>query len=476
MYQAESKTTKTGKDEIEITLANQHYPLDKAKANPDKDIKQAVEAIFALGAIFYRLHKSQEIAGEKPNSDINNFALVSDDGLAQATTSTLDTQEALNQAIHMPESITHIDPRFHGIEAVGLVRHLGRHDAAGIVELEKTIDRVKKINLSNGTMSVDKRAGFIFEEAHAGSFNAAARKVGDLKTTATTGGNGLSGIDDRVDIRITSGGKALKEAQAKCCRTPDRTAVSISKSQYTGTDRLVPSDQVDIVPVKLRASAAGKAKSGNARMREIGKNRAEAAGKVTDRLKAKGHESKPVTHQEAQDLAKGDLGKLNRTLVFESVTCAAKNGAKAGALFGGSFSAAVNLTALAKGEQDTETAVVNVVKDTAAGATRSASTAVVAEGVKYAAPKVLGKTIGKVVGKGSVPFVVANCMVETLVDGVNGELTTEKAIKNVGTSAAGWGGFEAGVMIGGACGGPIGAIIGGPLGALLAVTGFESFW
>jgi len=37
-------------------------------------------------------------------------------------------------------------------------------------------------------MSLDKRAGFIFEEVHAGTFNAAARKAGDLKTTALTGG------------------------------------------------------------------------------------------------------------------------------------------------------------------------------------------------------------------------------------------------------------------------------------------------
>ncbi|AUZ58446.1 hypothetical protein PRJ_1840 [Pseudomonas sp. XWY-1] len=153
-----------------------------------------------------------------------------------------------------------------GAETAHLAQRLGANGQADIAELKKLTGRIEAINASKAAMSLDNRAGFIFEEVHAGTFNAAARKAGDLKTTALTGG--FAG-DQRVDIRVVRGDKIVAEAQAKCCGS----ATSSAKPKYAGTQRIVPNNQAPAVRNMLSKSTKAKATSHNPRMHELGVNR-----------------------------------------------------------------------------------------------------------------------------------------------------------------------------------------------------------
>lgn len=209
--------------------------------------------------------------------------------------------------------------KINGAEVDRLGQKIVQNDLAAVGELQKASDRIRQINITKAAMSADKRAGFVFEEFHAGTFNAAARKAGDRITTAKTGIDAGFVNDPRVDILVTRGKKAVAEVQAKCCNSVGRSAVSVAKPKYAGTDRLVASDQADAVKEALARSAAKKATSTNPTVQAKGAIRAEAAKRVTDRVKAKGHSSKPITHKETQNLANGDLRSLDRMIATDQI-------------------------------------------------------------------------------------------------------------------------------------------------------------
>jgi len=361
--------------------------------------------------------------------------------------------------------------RLQGAEIAHLAQRLGVNDQAGIAELKKLAGRVDAINASKAALSLDKRAGFIFEEVHAGTFNAAARKAGDTSTTALTGELGGFAGDQRVDLRVLRNGKVLAEAQAKCCGSAARSAVASAKPQYAGTQRIVPQDQAAKARDLLSNSAKAKTTSANPRMRQIGVNRQEAAGKISDRLKAGGHQSKAVSHAEAQALAAGDTSSLTRMIVAETVTSAASNAAKSGLMFGAAMSAASSLAKVATGEMSAKEAGATVVVQGVTGAARSAVTAVAAEGVKAGATRALSAGAAKAFVSGSGPLAVAGCAVEIVSDACKGELTVEKAARSATRAAGGWAGAEGGALIGSAIcpgvGTVIGAVLGGIGGSLL---------
>lgn len=361
--------------------------------------------------------------------------------------------------------------RMQGAETAHLAQRLGGNDRAAIAELKKMAGRVEAINASKAAMSPDKRAGFIFEEVHAGTFNAAARKAGDFNTTALTGGTGGFAGDQRVDIRVVRDGKIVAEAQAKCCGSAARSAVSSAKPQYSGTQRIVPDDQVPAVRDMLSKSAKAKATSSNPRMREIGANRQEAAAKVSGKLKAAGHESRAVTHAEAQVLASGDTSSITRVIVSETVTSAASSAAKSGLAVGTAISAVSSLAKVASGEISVKEATKAAVVDGVSGAARSAATAVAAEGVKEVAKRALSTGAAKAFVAGSGPLAVAGCAVELVTDVYKGEMTAEKAARSATRAAGGWAGAEGGALIGSAIcpgvGTVIGAVLGGIGGSLL---------
>lgn len=353
-----------------------------------------------------------------------------------------------------------------GAEGAALIKVVGRNREASIAELTKMAEAVKSVNLRKAAMSADKRAGFIFEEIVAGTYNAAARKVGDFKTTAVTGTRGGFGIDQRVDIRVEQGGRVIAEAQAKCCRNPARSAVAISKPKYQGTQRVIPSGQGQPVQKALIESAKKKATSTNVRMREIGAARKEAAGQVTEQLKAGGHASRPISHKDAMTMAQGDSSKISQMILVETMTAAVVNGAKAGAAFSGGISAVSSTIKAVRGEVTAREALTSVVAETVVGGARSAATAAVAEGVKTIAKKSLSTAAAGAVLRGAAPLAVAGCMVDVVTEAYKGELTVKSAAKSASRAACGWAGAEGGAMLGTAIFPGIGTVVGGVLGGI----------
>jgi hypothetical protein len=369
------------------------------------------------------------------------------------------------------------NPQSHrpGVEIHFLQSQLGRNQKAAIAELEKGRKAVLQINATKAGVRSEQRAGFIFEEIHASTYNAAARKAGDYQTTARTGAAGRFNNDSRCDIRVSRKGKILREIQAKCYRNPGRTAVAISKPKYSGTDRLVPSDQSKAVHKALSKSGLSKLASPNARMRATGAARAEAASRVRDRISVRGHRSKPLSHEEVQRLASGDTSGLDRAITSEKILSGAKSGALAGGMMGGALSALSNTRAVFSGEKSVAAAAAATLEDTTKEALRGASLAVLTEGVKKAGGQILSQNAAAVVLKGSAPAAIAGCTIDLVCDAWKGELSGSKACKTVGRSASAWAGAEVGAALG-AVAGPLGMIAGGVLGSILAGSGFSALF
>lgn len=358
-------------------------------------------------------------------------------------------------------------PRPQGAELAEAVRSLKRRGDAAVGELGRMREAIDSINASKARMTLEQRAGHVFEEFHAGTFNANARKAGDFKTTATTGAKGGFTLDKKVDVRVMREGKVLAEAQAKCCRTSGRTAVEISKPQYQGTQRIVPEGQGATVTEALSRSAKAKATSSNPRMQQIGKARGEAAGKVTEKLSAGGHQSKALSQADAVKMAAGDTSKVSRMLAMETVTSAATAGMKSGALFGGGISAITSTKKLIDGKLTAEEAVTVVAKDAAASAVQSGATAVIAEGAKAIGSRALSKAAAASFSRGPGPMAVAGAVVDIAVDAYNGTLTPKSAAKSATRAAGGWGGAQGGAALGTAIFPGVGTVIGGLAGGIL---------
>jgi hypothetical protein len=359
-----------------------------------------------------------------------------------------------------------------GAELDHLSHQLTRPERGAIRALEKTDSRITRINLTKASMSADKRAGFIFEEIHAGTFNASARKAGDRVTVARTGMDGRFNNDPKVDIRVESRGSVVTEIQAKCCRNVGRSAAAVAKGKYTGTERLVPADQLKGVKATLGKVAMRNAKSANPKIQLKGAIRAEAGTRAVDRICANGHSSKPIPYKTARSMAEGKLGGLHQMIATERLAAAAKGGGGSGALVGGTISIAKNLSAVFSRRKSIKAALKQTAAETTLAATRGAATNVASELLKASSKKLLGKAAAKSIMRGSAPMAIAGCVVDMIEDTVQGRLSAKKAAKNVGRAASAWAGAEGGATAG-AFFGPVGALVGGIIGGLLGSAGFS---
>lgn len=362
--------------------------------------------------------------------------------------------------------------QIQGAEVFTITRELRHNDDAALSELKKTMEKILKVSPGN---TAEQRAGWIAEEFHAGTFNASARSHGDFDTTALTGSTGGFNNDVRVDIKVVKGAKVIGEYQSKYNRNAPRTAAEISKPQYEGTSRLVPSDQAKDVKKILDTKVQERAGSPNEKVQLKRVHRQEASGKVTDQVKAEGHQSKPLSSKEATKLASGDMSSLDRMMLANQLGAAAKSGAISGAAFGGGISAIKNIHQLATGQTTVKEAATEVALETVTSSVRTATTAVMAEGLKITAKRTLSAGVAQRIAGGSGPLAIAGCVVEVATDAYKGELTPEKAAKSVGRAASGWAGAEVG-MIAGAAFGPPGVLIGGLMGGLAATLSFSAFF
>jgi len=240
-----------------------------------------------------------------------------------------------------------------------------------------------------------------------------------------------------------------------------------------GTQRVIPSEQVKVAKDALLRSAAGKQVSANPLAHRIGKIRAETAKNVAAKITAAGHESRPLSHSDAQRLAQGKTGKLDGLIMRKSIGAAVQNGAVSGALIGSGISVATNLHGMINGGVSVTKAATAVAVDTTTSAARGAGTVLVAEGVKYVGKQVLTKGAAQAFIKGSAPLAVAGCAVELAIDTCRGELTVEKAAKSAGRAASAWAGCEGGAMLGTAIMPGVGTVVGGIVGGLAASLGFN---
>lgn len=352
--------------------------------------------------------------------------------------------------------------------------HGSQLEREAVEALKATRLAIKDVNAQFGALSADKRAGLVFEEFHAGTFNANAARAGKAALRASTGKLGGFINDQQVDIRVTDGARTVAEVQAKCCGTSARSAVAVANPKYQGTQRVIPADQVEEASSALRRSAASKAKSVNPRMRAIGEARQEAAGRISARVEAKGVTSEPLTHAEAQELAAGKLRKLDdmvSTQASKAALAEIGQSAASGAIISAGFGLVAGAMKIANGERKFQEAAVDLVGQTAGAAARSAATTGVAQVVRSSAAATLGKSAGAFV-RGSAPVAIAGAIVEMGIDACNGELTSAKAAKTTARAACGWAGAEGGAALGTLVCPGVGTLIGGVLGGILGASWF----
>ena len=377
-----------------------------------------------------------------------------------------------NHSSNHPQKNNKSRKNLQGAELDHLSHKFTRPERGAIRALEKTESRITRINLTKASLSADKRAGFIFEEIHAGTYNASARKAGDRFTVARTGMDGRFNNDPKVDIRVEARGSVISETQAKCCRNAVRSAAAIAKQKYTGTERLVPADQLKGVKATLSKVAMRNAKSVNPKIQLKGAIRAEAGTRAVDRIRANGHSSKPIPYKTARSMAEGKLGGLHQMIATERLAAAAKGGGSSGALVGGTISMAKNLSAVLSRRKSIKAALKQTAAETTLAATRGAATNVASELLKASSKKLLGKAAAKSIMRGSAPMAIAGCFVDMIEDTVHGRLSAKKAAKNVGRAASAGAGAEGGA-IAGAFFGPVGVLAGGIIGGLLGGAGFS---
>jgi hypothetical protein len=320
-----------------------------------------------------------------------------------------------------------------------------------IEELRKGKEGLQRINVARARNTVSQRAGFQFENAHAATFNAEAAKARS-PLRAVTGNQGGFSIDPRSDIKVMAGSRVVADAQLKCEQSAVHSGLAVGNPKYDGAQLVVPADQKEGARRVLKKSAARRSTSDNPVKQQKGKYHAKAAKGVDDRIRVDGVDSAPVTRQEALDMAKGDTGFLDRKIRSERVAQY-----RDAALFGAAFSGAVGGVSAAyryaKGEITGAEALRETAKETAVGAGKAVATAALTEVAQ------------KVLKKSGPAGVVAGLVMETTIDACNGTLTPAKAVRNVTTAGASWGGAELGVVAG-SCLGPIGMIAGGVIGGI----------
>jgi hypothetical protein len=364
--------------------------------------------------------------------------------------------------------------QFQGAEISGVVDYLSKSSASAVTEFQKLKLTIAQINVSKAALSTERRAGHIFEAFHAATYNADARVHGDFVTTALTGsGNGFA-IDPRVDIKIVRGEQMVAEVQAKCCATSARSAVSVAQERYMGTQRVIPQGQVSEAKAALIKSAAQKINAPTETARAVGNIRAETASQVQDKIHTGGHSSQPLSQGDATRLAQGNMAEIDKIIAIQSAKAAVQSGAAAGALLGGGVSVVRNTADVLSGKVTVTEATVAVVTETALSAGRGAGTALVSEGVKYGATKVLAREAAQVFSKGSGPLAIAGFAMDVVVDGCQGKLTVERTVKSAGRAASAWAGCEGGALLGTAIMPGVGTVVGGILGGLVGSVGFDA--
>ena len=173
---------------------------------------------------------------------------------------------------------------------------------AHIQEINTAIDQLRdKINYHPGiNLDIEKFKGFVAEEWAAETFNIDAITDGSGHRATTLHSTAYGSVDIGTNFGKDYSVKYYKDAveTAKAQAIYDRTN-EIPK--YHNQDRLVPADQLS----EAQKYAENKAKEIAETRPEVAASYKEAADNMVDRVSDNdGHSSKPLTKQEALDIAK----------------------------------------------------------------------------------------------------------------------------------------------------------------------------
>ncbi len=318
--------------------------------------------------------------------------------------------------------------------------------------------RVRQVADQWAKASPEQLAGRLAEELHAATFNADAAARGLQGLRATTGAASGSATA-AADVTITRAGRVVDQAQVKYHATPQATTFEVARARYDGMQRVVPADQVEAV----RDLAARRGADG------LGvRNYPETAARTSDRIRHGGAESRPLTRQEALEVARNPKEAADR-LVRGKVAGAVRQGAIAGAAVGGGISLVSNVVAYANDRKSGEEAVVDTLKDTAACAASGA----VVSGATVVAETALVRAGASTLARSSAPIAIGLTTVDVVKDAgrlvtgdIDGEEFAVRTAKHAATGVTTWGGMEVGAAIGTAICPGVGTVIGGLLGGV----------
>ncbi len=167
------------------------------------------------------------------------------------------------------------------------------------VSIDNLVEMLQREAIRRNNIGVDYLKGFLAEQWHAGTYNTRAAVKQNSQAWADVPGDNTPGQDVRY-----SDGNQIHHAELKTYKTANDTAKAISRPEYSNSEKIGPSDQVD----SIRETSSRHAKS-NAKTRpEQAANYQHTADNVKNHIESGGASSKPLSHDDAKELAK-DLKK-----------------------------------------------------------------------------------------------------------------------------------------------------------------------
>lgn len=294
---------------------------------------------------------------------------------------------------------------------------LGRKKKQKILDTADQIANVKNLNHQNATdatiegmdlfkwkagrlskVGFDQSKGNLFEYIENAKLNRNLAEAGVAldQITLTDAPLSKGGFGEHTapdDFRFVQNGKITSRAQAKFNNNPKHAAQNFVDKKYLGMQRIAPSDQVSDIKAQLdnmyNSGQISKSVYLDA-IRELKKNGIEEP--------TTGINSGGTTISEIRSL-EGSDGKLSMEAVeayantFEltqytsEVANSALNGASTGAIFAGIISTVENAFKVYKNEEDIESAVVEIIKDSGKGAIRGAAVAGTSANLRIAGKK-----------------------------------------------------------------------------------------
>lgn len=204
-----------------------------------------------------------------------------------------------------------------------------RQGAATLLTLDHA-ETVRLIAARYVNLGTPQRAGHLFEEMHALSFDRAAALAGSPVRAVVTEWAPGGSQTAAADLWITGPGGVRGAVQAKLMDRATATAHELARPGYRGMQRLVAADRLgpvdDLMGRRLRLSPDGP------RFDDY----ADARSRLTDRITADGVHSDPVAYDQAQRAAEAPA-----RWVREQVLRAAGQEAARAALIGAGTGAAI---------------------------------------------------------------------------------------------------------------------------------------